>query len=61
VTFWHAAEFVALVFVSTLLWILTWSGLKSWKDKGFEEWYEYVIWLIVATLAVLATAGALVV
>lgn len=60
-TFWHAAEFVALAFVSVLLWILTFSGLQTWKDKGFNENYEYGLWLVVAVLAVLATAGALVV
>ena len=60
-TYWHAAEFVALTFVSVLLWVLTWSGLVTWKDKGFRESYEYIFWFVVAVLAVLATAGALVV
>lgn len=57
----HAVELVALVFVSALLWILTWSGLVTWKDKGFKDKTEVVIWYVVAALAVLATAGALVV
>lgn len=57
----RAVELVALVFVSALLWILTWSGLVTWKDKGFKDKTEVVIWYVVATLAVLATAGALVV
>jgi hypothetical protein len=62
VSYWSAAAFVALAFVSTLLWILTVSGLKVWRaNQGFDEAWDYVVWFIVAAGAVLATAGALVV
>ncbi len=49
----HSLEFVAPIFLVTMLWSLFWQGLGLWHAARRGEWIWFAIFLFVNTLGIL--------